>query len=77
MPRTIVDSALQRWEVYATTGAYGLPDPARIVFRCLSDPDVRARAVTIEGDKSAAEETVSVRSDDQLRKMLEEAPELS
>lgn len=76
MARTILDGDLRRWEAYATTGEYGFPDRARVVFRCLSDPGVRARAVTLDGDKSDAEEVVSRLPDAELSGLLDEAREL-
>lgn len=76
MPRMILDGALQQWEAFATTGRYGFPDPARVIFRCVSDPEIRARAVDIEGDKSDAEKTVETFDDGELREMLAGAPEL-
>ena len=76
MSRTILDGQLRRWEAFATTGEYGFPDRARVVFRCLSDAQVRARAVTLDGDKSDAEEVVSGRSDAELKEMLSQAREL-
>lgn len=75
--RTIDDGAFQRWEVYATTGDFGFSRPARIVFRCLTDPDERARAVEIDGDKSDAESRVRELGADELRSMLKEAPVLA
>lgn len=76
MQRRILDGDLRRWEVYATTDRYGFPDPARVVFRCTSDPRVRARAVTIEGDKSEAEACVSSSSAAALSEMLGRASEI-
>ena len=76
MPRIILDDDLERWEIYATTGLYGFPDGARVVFRCVSDPAVRARAVTLDGHKSDAEELVSSRTDAVLKEMLAEADQL-
>lgn len=70
MSRTILDDDLRSWEVYATTGPYGFSDPARLVFRCLSDPGERARAVELGADKSEAEGEVLARSDEELREML-------
>lgn len=71
--RTIQDGAFQRWEAYATTGDFGFPRPARIVFRCLTDPGERARAVVIDGDKSDAESRVKELPEAELRELLEEA----
>lgn len=76
MGRTILDGELRRWEAFATTGEYGFPDDSRVVFRCLSDPEVRARAYTVEGDKSDAEEAVSRASPDELTRMLGESTEI-
>lgn len=73
MSRTILDDDLNTWEVYATTGDFGFADPARIVFRCLTDSGERARAVEPGGDKSEAEELVVTRSDGELRELLEKA----
>lgn len=76
MGRMILDGALQQWEVFATTGRYGFPDPARVMFRCVSDPEIRARALDIEGDKSDAERKVEILDDGELKEMLSGAPEL-
>lgn len=71
--RTIQDDSFRTWEAYATTGDFGLSVPARIVFRCLSDPEERARAVEIEGDKSDAEARVRNLSGEELRGLMERA----
>ncbi len=76
MTRTILDDALRRWEAFATTGPYGFSDPSRVIFRCLSDPSLRSRAVTIEGDKSDAEQAVADGDDATLSEMLERATEI-
>ena len=67
----IVDGDLKSWEVYATTGDHGFADPARIVFRCVSDPGQRPRAVQYGGDKSEAEAAVVELSDQDLKRMLD------
>lgn len=69
----LLDDDLKEWEVFATTGRFGFPDRARVVFRCVSDPQERARAVAIEGDKSDAEAIVAGRSEAELREMMEAA----
>lgn len=76
MTRTILDDDLRRWEVFATTGRYGFPDPSRVIFRCVSDRSLRSRAVTIDGDKSDAEQTVADSDDAELSAMLERAAEI-
>ncbi len=77
MSRTIVDRDLQRWEVFASAGPHGFPNPAALVFRCLSDRELPSRAVLFEGDRSEAE--VAVRSLDatELLERLSEARRLS
>ena len=77
MSRTIVDSELNRWEVFATAGPHGYADPASLVFRCLSDRARPSRGVTVEGDKSEAEAAVLAWSDGQLRELLDRAIPLS
>ena len=72
MARTILGRELQTWEAYATTGRYGFSEPARLVFRCLSDRSMRARALDA-GEKSDAERLVVRSSDDELRDLLDEA----
>lgn len=71
--RIIQDGAFQRWEAYATTGDFGYSRPARIVFRCLTDPGARARIVDAAGDKSDAESRVRELTEDELRSLLVEA----
>lgn len=73
MSRTILDDGLNTWEIYATSGDFGYADPARIVFRCLTDSGERARAVELGGDKSEAEGFVVERSDEELRELLGKA----
>lgn len=71
--RTIQDDSFRTWEAYATTGDFGFSRPARIVFRCISDPDERARAVEIQGDKSDAEARVRKLSGAELRGLMDQA----
>lgn len=71
--RTIQDDSFRTWEAYATTGDFGFSNPARIVFRCISDPEERARAVEIEGDKSDAEARVRKLSGGELGDLMEQA----
>ena len=76
MPRLIHDDALRTWEVFASTGDYGAADPARLVFRCTTEPGIRPRAVRLDGDKSEAEKAVIDLSDDELAKLLESSKEI-
>lgn len=71
--RTIQDDSFRTWEAFATTGDYGFSDPARIIFRCVTDPDERARFVTIDGDKSDAEARIRSLSVDELKDLMAEA----
>lgn len=75
--RVVRDRDFRDWEVYATTGDFGLPRPARIVFRCRTDPDVRPRVLTIDGDRSDAEARVRTLSRPELEALLEEADVLT
>lgn len=70
MGRMIQDGDFRQWEAFATTGDYGFSRPARIVFRCRSDADERARVITVEGDKSDAEARLTSVDDDELSEML-------
>lgn len=76
MSRFIQDEDFQRWEAFATTGEFGAANPARIGFRCVSDPDVEPRATFIEGDKSDAERAVSEMSPEELMELFREAEAL-
>jgi hypothetical protein len=76
MSRIIVDRALESWDVYAVPGLHGFSRPARIVFRCGSDPSERARMVEIGGDKAEAEARVVLSTDGELRELLERAEPL-
>lgn len=76
MSRNFQDENLLEWEAYASGGAHGYADNARIVFHCLSDSSLRARELTLEGDQADAERVVTSRDDEQLRTLLEQATEV-
>jgi hypothetical protein len=76
MSRTFSDDRLHTWEAFASGGRFGLASRAKIVFQCVSDPQVRPRYVTGAGDEADAEERVHDYSDDQLREMLASSVEL-
>jgi hypothetical protein len=76
MSRYIQDGEFRRWEAFATTGDFGRANPARISFRCRSQPELRARAVFIEGDKSDAEKAVVEMSEEELESLFEQAEEV-
>lgn len=73
MGRRIQDDAFQEWEAYATTGDFGYSRPARIMFRCRTDPGERARHVVIDGDKSDAEARLARLSEEELEELFREA----
>lgn len=76
MSRTFTDDNLISWEAYASGGKFGLPERAKIVFVCLSDPHLRSRYVVGPGDEAEAAGAVHNYSDDELRSMLRVAAEL-
>lgn len=76
MSRVFQDENLLKWEAYASGGAHGYSDHARIVFHCLSDRSRRARVVQLEGDQSEAERRVAEAGDADLSALLAEAVEL-
>ncbi len=77
MIRTFLDDDLLEWEAYASGGRRGLPEDARIVFHCRSDPTARARQweSELEDDDLAARLTDT--SDAELRELLGEAEPLN
>lgn len=70
MSRTFQDAGFLTWEVYASSGAAGYPERARIVFACLSDRSLRPRVVIQGGDKADAEKAVLEYSESELRDLL-------
>ncbi|NIP60041.1 MAG: hypothetical protein GWM92_17120 [Gemmatimonadetes bacterium] len=76
MGRRIRDENFQEWEAFATTGDFGFPRPARIVFRCRTDPETRPRHVVIDGDKSDAEARLTELGEAELEELLQEAETL-
>lgn len=76
MARTFQDPDLMTWEAYASSGKFGMPTRAHIVFRCLSDPTLRARVVETDGDCSEAEKVVAASTAAELGAMFEAAEPL-
>ena len=74
MTRTILDTNLLTWEVYASGGPSDRPS---IVFNCLSNRMIRPRFVPAEGDEADAERVVVEASNEKLQEMLSRAAELS
>lgn len=70
MSRTFTDENLIAWEAFATSGDFGFAERPRIVFNCLSNPDVPARYVEVSGDEADAEGQLTSYDDAQLRDLL-------
>jgi hypothetical protein len=77
MARTVQDENMLFWEAYASTGEFGYPERAVIVFHCLTDMTKRARFVVREADRSEVEQDVERMSDAELRGLLEESRPLA
>jgi hypothetical protein len=70
MSQTFTDENLISWEAFATSGDFGFAERPRIVFNCLSNPDVPARYVEAPGDEADAEGQVRSYDEYQLRELL-------
>jgi hypothetical protein len=77
MTRIIQDHDLLLWEAYASTGDFGYPQQARIVFHCLTNPGLRARVVEQTGDKSDVENQLATLPENELLGLLAKTEELS
>ncbi len=76
MSRVITDDSLLTWEVFASGGRFGLPQPAKIIFQCVSHPDWRARFVEHGEGNASAERALQGLPDATLLKMLRGSVEL-
>ena len=76
MTRTIQGPNLELWEAYASSGDFGFPDHARILFHCLSDRTLKARFIEREGDKADAESDVATLPEAELAELLAAAREV-
>lgn len=76
MSRIFTDRSMLTWEAYPSGGPFGLPDNPKIVFHCISDPELRARYVEHEGDDADAGRTVRELNDGQLQELLAASTEL-
>ncbi len=77
MTRTVQDDELVLWEAYASSGEWGTPERAKIVFHCLTEPGRRARVVARDGDRSEVEGELVRMTDDELVVLLQGADLLS
>lgn len=73
--RRLVDADFREWEAYASTGRFGLPDRAYIIFHCLTDRGLTPRYVVADGGKAEVERTVVTASDRELLDLLRRARE--
>lgn len=76
MTRQFIDNDLITWEVHASTGPFSLPADGRLVFLCVTDPDLRPRSIRYEGDLVDTGAAVLNLSDAQLRELLESSREI-
>lgn len=70
---TIYDDDFLKWEAWAAAGRRGTPSPARIVFRCLSDPRRRPLAVEVSEGIARAEARLVEAGSEELRALFQEA----
>ena len=79
MSRVFVDRNLDSWQIYPSTGAFGLPQQPKLVFLSLSDPAPASRGryvVLSDTDEATAEEVVSTASHAHLLELLDRSKEL-
>lgn len=76
MTRTVQDADLRNWEAYPSSGRFGLPGDAKIVFHCLSDPQLRARYVRSGAEEDDAAGWLERASDEELLGLLQRSEEL-
>ena len=76
MSQTFTDENLMTWEAFASSGNFGLATRPRVVFNCLSDPNLPPRYVERPGDEADAEGQVMSYDDEQLREMLAQSQPL-
>lgn len=69
----LYDDDFLEWDVWVASGRRGTPAPARIVFRCVTDPGQRPRAVEIAEGSGRAEALVQEAGTGELRDLLQRA----
>lgn len=77
--RTFQDSGFHQWETWASSGEHGFSDRhPRLIFRCRTHPDARARQLILEeGDEADAQRQVLNATLDELRTLLDRARPVS
>lgn len=69
----LYDDDFLEWDGWAASGRRGTPATARIVFRCITDPGLRPRAVEIAEGSGRAEALVQAAEPGELRDLLKRA----
>ncbi len=68
--RTLVDDQLMEWTVWAVPSRGGRPQPGRLIFRCTSNPNERAREVTVPDGRGSAEAVLESAALADLKELL-------
>lgn len=76
MAKTLTDKDFRVWEAFTSCGAHGFPDKPVVVFNCLSNRELRPRAVEMTGDEASAAGAVSKASAQELSQLFEQAREI-
>jgi hypothetical protein len=73
MSRTFQDENFLVWEVYPSGSNFGFSDRPNVIFHCLTDRGLRARALRVTGDEADAERLVVTASAGELLELLKRA----
>ncbi|MEN8375828.1 MAG: hypothetical protein ABFS34_10305 [Gemmatimonadota bacterium] len=76
MSRRLLDDELRTWEVFATAGAFGLPERSRVVFNCVSEAGMRPLWAEHGGDRADLEAWIASASDEEIAAAMALAEEL-
>lgn len=76
MSRTFQDHNFLVWEVYSSGGAHGFSDDPYAIFNCLSQLDLRPRAIEIGEDEAEAQKLIAEMSEAALIELLQHAREI-
>ncbi|MBR9991318.1 MAG: hypothetical protein KFH98_16260 [Gemmatimonadetes bacterium] len=74
--RTFQDRNFLVWEVYPSGGPHGFPDDPHAIFNCLSQHDMRPRAIEVGSDEAEAQKLITEMSDAALLELLEHARDI-
>jgi hypothetical protein len=75
--RTFQDRNFLVWEVYPSGGRHGASANPDVVFNCLTQRDIRSRALSVGADEASAERIIIEASPDDLLAMLDRAREIA